>query len=183
MRKITVVFVVVFLSSVFAVGQDTEKGSVFGGYQYMSVGTQGFSRQNTNGWDADLAVNVKKNFALVADVSGAYQGNFLAFSGLTAHIYNVLFGPRIVIPVGKAQPFAEANFGFDRVGLSRNGINTTNTSFAMAVGGGLDINASQHFGIRLFKIDYLLDRAPLNRLGITNNLNNIRLATGVKFRF
>ncbi len=183
MSKITLVLVVVLFVSVFAVSQDAEKGSVFGGYQYMSVGTQNFQRQNTNGWDADIAVNFRKNIALVADGSGAYQGNFLGFNGLTAHIYNVLFGPRVYLGTGKFAPFAEANFGFARTGLSRNGFSNTNTGFGMALGGGLDINASRRLGIRIVKIDYVLDRAPLNFLGITNNLNNIRIATGLKYRF
>lgn len=183
MRKMTVVFVVVLLASIFTMGQDSEKGSIFGGYQYVSAGTQNFQRQSMNGWDADAALNFHKAFALVADVSGVYRGNFLGFNGLTAHIYNVLFGPRIYIPLGKAAPFAEATFGFARTGLTRNGINNTNTNFGLAVGGGMDVNVSQHFGIRLFKISYMLDRTPLNFLGITNNLNNIRLATGVKLRW
>jgi hypothetical protein len=182
MRKITVAFVVVLLASVFGMGQDSEKGSVFGGYQYMSVGTQNFQRQSMNGWDVDVAGNVH-HFAIVGDFSGVYHGNFLGFSGVTAHIYNILFGPRVYFSTGKFAPFAEAEFGLARVGLTRNGISNTNSNFGMSVGGGADLNLKQHFGIRLFKISYILDRTPLNFLGITNNTNNIRVATGVKFRF
>lgn len=182
MRKIAVVFVVVLLASIFAVAQNSEKGSLFGGYQYMSVGTQHISRQNTNGFDVDVAFNALKVVALVGDVSAGFQGNFFT-NGLTAHIWNVLFGPRFIIPLGKVAPFAEAMFGFARVGATLNGVNVTNTNFGMAVGGGLDVNVSPHFGIRLFKIDYMLDRVPINLAGITNNLNNVRLAAGIKLRW
>lgn len=182
MRKIAIAFAVVLLTSVFTMGQDSEKGSLFGGYQYMSVGTQHFQRQSMNGWDVDVAGNLHK-IAIVGDFSGVYHGNFLGFNGLTAHIYNFLFGPRVYIPLGKAEPFLEAQFGLARVGLSRNGVSNTNSNFGLAVGGGLDLNIKQHFGIRAFKLDYILDRTPLNFLGITNNTNNLRLATGVKYRF
>jgi hypothetical protein len=50
----------------------------------------------------------------------------------------------------------------------------------MAAGGGLDINASEHLGVRVVQAEYLLTKFVD---GITNRQNSARVSAGVVFRF
>jgi len=56
-------------------------------------------------------------------------------------------------------------------------------AFAMTVGGGLDYRVSSHFSVRAAKVDYLLTRFnEFNTFGAQNQ-NNLRVSTGIVFRF
>ncbi|MGD0955489.1 MAG: hypothetical protein ABR953_01490 [Candidatus Acidiferrales bacterium] len=50
----------------------------------------------------------------------------------------------------------------------------------MALGGGLDWNATEHIGVRLIQAEYLL--TTFND-GVNNRQNNARVSAGVVFRF
>jgi hypothetical protein len=52
----------------------------------------------------------------------------------------------------------------------------------MTVGGGIDYRLSDHFSLRPAKIDYLLTRFSELNTG-TQSQNNLRVSTGVVFRF
>jgi hypothetical protein len=51
-------------------------------------------------------------------------------------------------------------------------------AFTTALGGGLDVNASNGFAVRLVQADWVLVRAD----GFTDR-KNVRVSTGVVFRF
>ena len=55
------------------------------------------------------------------------------------------------------------------------------TSFAMMVGGGLDIRLAKHFTYRLFDADYYLTRPVSFITGENVNKNNFRLTMGANF--
>jgi hypothetical protein len=55
--------------------------------------------------------------------------------------------------------------------------NFTNTAFAMAFGGGLDIKLTNRLAVRPLQADYLLSRVN----GFTQN--NLRIGTGLVVRF
>jgi hypothetical protein len=50
----------------------------------------------------------------------------------------------------------------------------------MELGGGVDANVSQHFAIRVAQVDYLFTDF---QDGFTNHEHNLRISTGVVFRF
>jgi len=194
LKKITLLLVVV-LFSFLAFGQDAPKVEVFGGYQFTSVDTNGGDRQNLNGWNADVAFHVTENVSVVGDVSGAYKSEGVDIPGLGSisaklRLYNFLFGPRASFGTGKVKPFAEALFGVGRVsvGGSVSGIGDASEArngFAMALGGGVDIEANEHFAVRAAKFDYLMNRFSIDEAGVSlsETLNNYRFATGVVFKF
>lgn len=196
MRKITVLLLVVFCGAL-AIAQDAPKVEVFGGYQYTSVDTKGFAdRLSFNGWDADIAFHATKNVSIVGDISGAYKSETAVIPGVgevtgKLRLYNYLFGPRFSFDSGKVTPFAEALFGVGHasVGGSVTGLGSGSVGsngFAMALGGGLDVNVNQNFAVRVAKFDYILNHVSADGFGLTGtseNLNNFRLATGVVFRF
>lgn len=212
--KKTIVFLVVLLCASLAIAQEAPKAEVFGGYQYTNVDLKDLSgRQNTNGWDADVAFHVTKNFSLVGDISGAYKTETIDTSFVTpvgttqfatlnpratvstvegkVRLYNYLFGPRFSFSSGKVTPFVEALFGLTHTTISASASGVTESigsnGFGMAIGGGLDYNASKRIAIRLAKFDYMLNQFKVNNTGlgvdVSENLNNFRYATGIVFKF
>lgn len=158
MKKWLAVSVLVVLASVLAAAQ--ERDSVFAGYQYTNVGVAGTRTSVPTGWDADLAVGVGRHVAAVGDVSGAYKDG--------ARIHTFMVGPRVAAGK-KLAPFVEALFGAAR-GFGE-------TKFSMALGGGLDVKAGKNVAIRVAKLDYNLIKIE------GTNMNNMRLAAGLVFKF
>jgi len=88
--------------------------------------------------------------------------------------HNFLFGPRVSFSVGEFRPFAEGLFGGAHVNVN-NGVGS-DTSFATALGGGLDYKIIRPVAWR-FHGDYVQTRF----FGATQN--NVRISTGIVLRF
>jgi hypothetical protein len=88
-------------------------------------------------------------------------------------VYNVLFGPRVYASFGKFRPFAEAMVGVGHVNANAAG---SDNSFSTGLGGGLDYRIIRPVAWR-FQADYL----HTSFFGSTQN--NVRLSTGIVFRF
>jgi hypothetical protein len=57
-------------------------------------------------------------------------------------------------------------------------------SFAMAIGGGVDLKVSHHFAIRLAQVDYFMTRLDNSLLSPSSfSQNNFRYSGGIVFRF
>jgi opacity protein-like surface antigen len=119
---------------------------------------------------------------LVADFSETYGSERVTIpcpellcpaESISAHEYNMLFGPRLSVSVGKLRPFAEVLVGVGHVGTHGFG---SDTSFATGIGGGLDYRLLRPIALR-FEGDYVQTRF----FGTTQN--NVRLSTGIVFRF
>src|ERR1700745_382018 len=124
MRKIAYIGLGVFLLASFAAAQS---GNIFVGYSLENTNWAGLnsslSRPNLNGWEASLEGKVFPHLGIVTDFASHYGSqSFTEFppSGpvkvnVTGHEWEVLFGPRLSIPVGNFTPFAEAMFGVAHV--------------------------------------------------------------------
>lgn len=175
-------------------------------------GTFGVS-SNFNGWNAEAQYNVRRWFGIVADFSGHYGAPLTAsstsgVSGLPgANAYSILFGPALSYKTkARLTPFAHALFGFDRARLNESTLSglpdtspgfsnaVSDTSFAMALGGGLDYKLTSRFAIRLGQVDYFYTNHDLNALyggafgpglvsGLATHQNNLRFSTGIVFKF
>jgi opacity protein-like surface antigen len=141
----------VLLLAVCAQAQDTPKAELFGGYAYGGGGS--------NGFDASIAGNINSWFGLVADVGGQYSK--LTDQGFTEKIrsHSLLFGPRFSLRKNRAVPFAHALFGVANVHTETNEfgplLSFSDNSFAMALGGGVDVQMNDRLAIRVVQIDYL----------------------------
>jgi opacity protein-like surface antigen len=188
-----------FLFSMAAQGQIPTSGNAFVGYSYYSAGslapTGTTNRQNLNGWEGSLEGKVFPFVGVVADFSGHYGsqnvpntagtcaiGVVCSPLSVNTHVENFLFGPRVSVGVKKFRPFAEVlvGVGHVRVNVSSplpdNFTTPTDTSFATAVGGGLDYKIIRLIAVR-FQGDYVQTRF----FGATQN--NLRLSTGIVLRF
>ncbi|MCL2659965.1 MAG: hypothetical protein FWD64_05545, partial [Acidobacteriaceae bacterium] len=139
-----------------------------------------------NGGSAEFAVPVWKNFSAVGEVGGQRIGMIPDFdTGLS--LLSGMGGLRLRIPNHTVfQPFAQGLFGgvhgFDSYFPAPVGKCPTSydTSFAMALGGGLDLNLSRHVWIRVVQADYHYSQLR-NVQG--NMQNQFRVSGGVVFRF
>jgi outer membrane protein OmpA-like peptidoglycan-associated protein/opacity protein-like surface antigen len=161
---------------------------IFAGYSFIrfSPRTSVDEDFNLHGGTAALAFNINRWFSLVADFGG-YKITDLP-PGVSGTAYTYLFGPQFSHRGDRVTPFIHALFGAAR--LSDIEVGTTPStsaffnrsfsanSFAMALGGGLDVNLTKHFGIRLFQAEYLLTRFTD---GFDNNQNNLRASAGLVF--
>ncbi len=113
-----------------------------------------------SGGTGEIAIPVWRNFSGVIQVNGEHTDHIPNFNvGLS--LLTGLGGLRMRVPNHtRFQPYGEALFGgvhgFDSYFPARIGKFPTSydTSFALAVGGGLDIAVSRHSWIRAIQADY-----------------------------
>src|SRR3989449_126903 len=147
---------------------------LFGGYSYVRFNGGGY----INGGLGSFGWNVKPWLQIVTDA-----GYSLAIpSGAKFALYGSHLGPRF-IHHGRskwgASPFIEALFGKSRVDVTVSGpggYQSSERGFSMKVGGGLDLNISPHFTIRLFDVDYY--RTPF----LVNSQDNYWAFAGIVLR-
>ncbi len=129
---------------------------------------------NLHGGSASVAGNIGSSLGLVGDLGG-YKVSGLP-SGFSGTEVTYLFGPRLSYRADRVTPFVQVLFGGAHVSAAFAGSSASANSFAMTAGGGLDIKATEHVGIRLFQVEYLLTRFGGDRQ------NNGRFSTGLVFR-
>lgn len=190
MRKIAFIIFSLMLFASLTAAQIPTSGNIFVGYSYENTNwsglNPGLSRPNLSGWEASLEGKVFPHLGIVTDFSGHYGSQ--SFTELvpagprpitvnvTGHEWELLFGPRLSIPVGKVTPFAEAMFGLAHIHNGGDLPGPTNTSFATALGGGLDYRLIKFLALRL-EVDYVQTRFYSTRQ------DNLRLSPGLVFRF
>lgn len=141
-----------------------------------------------NGVSGEVVANVTPHIGLVANVSVTFA-NATFLDGLSGRSFNsrvtrytLLGGPRYNFRNSSPFiPYAHALFGVTRYQAKfRNGDftcpDTSETAFAMALGGGLDIRASKHIDIRAGQVDYL----PVFFSG--KREDGLRFTAGVKIK-
>ncbi|SRR5579871_334538 len=185
MRKTVLLLSIMLLFAGLAGAQVPTSGNVFFGYSYLNADLSS-NRTNTNGWEASLEGKIFPFVGVVADFDSHYGSqNFhictaipvvtcdaVFNSDVTEH--NYLFGPRVSFSAGKFRPFVQALFGASHVDLNNGG--GSDTSFATAIGGGLDYKIIRPVAWR-FQGDYLATRF------FSTTQNNVRLSTGIVVRF
>jgi len=196
--KVFVAAAFVLLGSAILHAQDYPKAEVFGGYSYVSADFTGSKRANLNGWNGALTGNFNRWLGVTTDLTGIYGGQDVAppigapcppFCGpvhLRTHAYTFMFGPHISLRGERFTPFAHALFGgahvTESVGLPiltplpNPSVSLSDTSFAIALGGGADISLSGRFAWRL-QGDFLQSRV------FQATQNNFRMSTGIVVRF
>ena len=179
MRKLAVV-ALMFVAAEIAAAQVPTSGNIFFGYSYYNTHLNG-NRKSLNGWEGSIEGKFLPFIGIVADFSGHYGSeDFSACNGFDCPIFNTdvtqhnyLFGPRVSMSVGKFRPFAELLIGAAHANAHNF---RSDTSFATAVGGGLDYKLLKILAWR-FQGDYI--HSDL----FDNHQNNLRLSTGIALHF
>jgi Outer membrane protein beta-barrel domain len=152
--------------------QASSSVELFGGYSYQRLNSAGGNGTGLNGWAADMQANVKRSFALATSFSGAYGEEL----GANLQLYTFLAGPRLVCRSKRDSFFVHALIGGARLNASAARVGDNRTSFAAALGGGVDVKLTRHTAVRVFQADYLLTRLA----GRTQN--DFRVSTGIVIR-
>jgi hypothetical protein len=182
--KKTGFFVLALLLFATVANAQVPSGNVFFGYSYYNTDLSStVNRTSANGWEASVEGKVIPFLGIVADFDAHYGSqNFVsvcAFGGVCSVSAsftenNYLFGPRVSMSIAKLRPFAEAFFGAAHVNVN-NGFGS-DTSFAEAIGGGIDYKFFHLLSWRL-EGDYVGTHLLAARQ------NNARVSTGIVFRF
>jgi len=166
-------------------------GNVFVGYSYSQTNLIPGSSTGLNGWNASVEGKVLPFIGLVADFSGNYgsESSSIAIlcpvglapcpgvgTNIDIHEYNYLFGPRVSMHFGKIRPFVHALVGAGHIRASALGASTSDTSFADALGGGIDYHL-----IPLISWRVQLDALQTRFFG--GNQNHPRFSTGIAIHF
>lgn len=159
-------------------------------------------RETFHGFEVSGVYNISRFFGLKGDVSGTYSNRGFAISVPTpsggtgsvgfetkSSLYNFLGGVQVKdnSNSGRLKPFAHALIGaaHSRVKLSGLGCSVgidcsqfeggSETNFASALGGGLDVRVNRRVQIRVIQVDY-------NPIWFDGGVqNNIRFGFGVVF--
>jgi opacity protein-like surface antigen len=186
-------FMLFALASAVAGHAQVPSGNVFIGYSYLrgnafsqDVLLQPPSRTaNFNGWEASLEGKFLPFIGIVADVSQSYGSQTFALCGpapacvpgqtINSRMLTGMVGPRVSASVSRFTPFAHAMFGGAHINDSHAASNS-DTSFATAIGGGLDYKFIKGVAWR-----FQGDELHTHFFGAGQN--NFRFSTGLVLRF
>lgn len=151
-----------------------------------------------NGGSTSLAFNFNRYVGLVGDFGGFADSELNLTGTDSSHpvdssgkVFTYLFGPRFSYRKhNRVTPFAQVLAGAihaSEVTLS----NCTDvcqllpseTSFALTAGVGVDVRVHRHLAIRVVQAEYLMTRFEDRTTGQTAMQNDIRLSSGIVFRF
>jgi|SRR5262245_9597837 len=155
-------------------GQEiTPRFEAFAGFSYLRLDKGLKSDQDLNGFNTSFTYNFNRFIGATGEFGGNY-GNASA-TGVKADQFFFLFGPKFAYRGNsRFTPFAHVLPGVVRQNFNF-GANDT-TQFALATGGGLDINVTDRISLRGAQADYIMTRLG----GIQNN---IRVSTGLVLKF
>jgi hypothetical protein len=171
-----------------AFAQETPEWEFFGGYSIQRTSVREYYKstpiiysikykfETLNGWDFAVTENINRWFGGTFDVSGHYKTPVFQGSPNQQQVHSFMYGPRFSLHTSLFTPFAHALFGaaHTNVQVTPVGPHASDTSFAAAAGGGLDLNV-KGFAIRLIQAEYF----HANALG--SDQNNYRASAGVVF--
>jgi len=143
-------------------------------------------REAYNGFNVEFNQNVTRHIGIVTSFSGTYATNTYvdrnSGRSFEARVqrYDLLAGPRYNWRPDGVVPFAHALFGVSHMRASFDdpllSCRKSDTAFAMAFGGGLDVHAGEDIDIRVIQFDYL----PTFFNG--KRQDNFRAGAGIKIK-
>jgi hypothetical protein len=161
------IFAALFVFSVPAHAQD--HAEIFGGYAYSRFNPNGADSSNLNGWEISAQYKFTRWLGAVGDFGGEY-GTIADVPSSSLHTF--LFGPQVSFPA-RVSPFAHVLLGGAHVGLNGG---PSDTSFAAAIGVGIDARLAHGVAWRVIQGDYL----RTNFFG--GGQNNARISTCIVIR-
>ena len=185
-------------------GSYTPRVELFLGYSNIMAAPKDLRNRivDVQGGDTNIAFNFSRYVGLVGDFGG-YHADTLTFNaagspshdvGADGKVFTFMGGPRLSYRSPHFTLFAQALFGDANARkVTINGCTgspactplLSENKFAMALGGGLDVNVYRHIAIRLIQAEYLLTRFrdPSSPAGTSGTRNDVRLSAGIVFRF
>jgi outer membrane protein OmpA-like peptidoglycan-associated protein len=167
-------------------GEHTPAFEIALGYVYTSFNPPG-PDHNMNGGIGSITGNVNNWLGLTAEFTGSTIGGLPANTDGTFYTY--LFGPTFSRRSDRITPFLHSLFGAGHLNVNAPptvvpGSFLASTlhqnAFAMALGGGFDVNLGRRLSWRIVEADYLLTKFTD---GQDNRQNNFRASTALILKF
>ncbi len=170
----------------------TPKWELAGVFSYINFNPgDGFRNWNNLGATGSVAYNVNKWLGLTAEVGGYHFKRDIVDSSTgtpvqttaSGGLQSYLFGPRLNWrKFEHFVPFGEFLVGGIHGGSQVTG-DTSQSTFGLAVGGGVDVILHKYIAWRFVQADYLLSNFSGTNLNASARQNNFRVGTGVVLRW
>ena len=172
----------VLLISTPCLAQNTPLLEVYTGFSYARIDGDERDNRNLFGWNGALSVNANHRFGFTVDSSGHYQDNVFSRS----RFFKLVAGPRFTARSDGMTTFAHVLLGgthqHERVDTLTQHFTAHDTAFSVLMGGGLDVDVTPHFGVRVIQAEY--DLSKFNRAVSGKAIqHNARVGIGIVFRF
>ena len=169
----------------------TPKYEIAGMFQYVNFCPCSFKNWNSFGATGSFTYNANKYLGLNAEY-GAYHfsrsifvlnGTDYTATSISGSFQTWLFGPRLNLRrFDHFVPFVEFMVGAARGGPQVTGSTTQNT-FALAAGGGVDVVLLKNLSWRFFQADYLMTNFTGPLMNPQGRQNNFRIGSGLVLRW
>jgi outer membrane protein OmpA-like peptidoglycan-associated protein len=153
------------------------------GYSYVNFNPgDPFPSFGNHGGSGFFAFNASRYLGLAAEFNGYSFSRDISGNTVKAGWETFLFGPRLNLRrFDYFVPFAEFLIGGAHAGPQLTG-DQSQSAFALAAGGGVDIVFSKHVAWRFFQADYLMTNFSGSSLGGNARQDNFRVGTGIVLR-
>jgi outer membrane protein OmpA-like peptidoglycan-associated protein len=165
-------------------GRIVPKFEVAGMFDYVNFSPGGgFANFNNYGGSGSFTWNPSRWICLTEEIGGMGYTRNVNGTSLHGDTTTFLLGPRLNLRrFDYFIPFAEFLIGGVHGGSEMTG-DGSQSAFALAAGGGVDIALSKHIVWRFAEIDYLMTDFSGSALGGNSRQDNLRLGTGIVIRF
>jgi len=190
MRKLSLFALSLLGSAVVLSAQEvtTPVVEVSGSYSYTRVNPGGsLPSYNANGGFGTVEYNVNRVLGVVAQIGADRVGtvNGIALNNTN---FTYLFGPRFNWRLPRFTPYVQTLVGGERFSSAYNPTSgavtgASQNNFAAAIGGGVDVNLTNHIALKPIEVEYLIAQVPQGGSNLTYVQNNLRYSAGVVFRF
>jgi len=167
-----------------APGRLTPRFEIAGLFHYANF-HPGDPFSSFSGWGGagEFVWNPSQWAGLVEQVGGLSFNRNVNGTGVHGAVSTLLFGPRLNLrKFDYFVPYAEFLLGAGHAGVPMTG-DQSQSSFTMAVGGGVDIALTRNIAWRFAEIDYLMTDFSGSSLGGNARQDNMRIGSGIVLRF
>ena len=197
LTMLAILIAVLCVCSALATAQDqpAPKWEFYGGYSFHYPGADVHGtlplglvpltsrlESNPRGIGASATYNFKRWFGLTLDTSNHWgSGEGTLFRRIDDHAFsNLSLGPKFTFRSKHFSPFLEALVGDHR--LTPDAFHDID-KLGFMFGGGLDVNVSRHFALRLLRADYVISNYRFGPRSTTpsTDLSGVRLQAGLVF--
>src|SRR5216683_2797993 len=152
------------------------------GYSYVNFRPGSpFGAFSNHGASGSFTYNASRYLGLTAELSG-YNFSDVSGANVQGGWTTWLFGPRLNLRrFDYFVPFAEFLVGGSHGGAQMTGVNSQ-SAFALAAGGGVDVVLTKHVAWRFVQMDYLMTNFSGTSVGGNARQDNFRIGTGIVLR-
>lgn len=165
-------------------GKVVPKFEIAGMFDYVNFNPGGgFDSFSNYGGSGSFTWNPSRWVGLTEELGGLGYTRNVNGTSLHGKTSTFLAGPRLNLRrFDYFIPFAEFLLGGAHAGPQMTG-DASQSAFALVAGGGVDIALTRNIAWRFAEIDYLMTNFTGSSLGGNGRQDNLRLGTGIVFRF